>query len=209
MHKNQYHSHDILVNEALDPEEAENHPTKRRRLGEKSSPLQITLRSPSVTWENVMQAADLQAPRVGPMVLDAGDLLNAIQTLCPNHVVRHVVLCRGTDRMLGPNTRMIPGEAPWRRMICIRRNFEDLWLEPEWEKWERLSHRQLRRNTTPARCSVTIFARPRYEPLPAARDDDENVAKGVSSGSSVSEAAKEQDLLTRSMIGQNEPKWIR
>ena len=158
-HRNQYHSHEVLANEVSDSEEAESHPTKRRRLGEKSSPLQIALRSTTVTWENVMQAADLQAPRVGPLVVDHGDLLTAIGTLCPDHVIHHVVLCRGTDRMVGPNQHMIAGEAPWRRMICIRRNFEDICLEPEWEKWERLSHRQLRRNTTPARCSLTIFAR--------------------------------------------------
>ena len=175
-HRNQYHSHEVLANEVSDSEEAESHPTKRRRLGEKSSPLQIALRSTTVTWENVMQAADLQAPRVGPLVVDHGDLLTAIGTLCPDHVIHHVVLCRGTDRMVGPNQHMIAGEAPWRRMICIRRNFEDICLEPEWEKWERLSHRQLRRDTTPARCSLTIFARLKYKSW-SDDQDDENAAE--------------------------------
>ena len=174
-HRNQYHCHEVLANEVIDAEEAESHPTKRRRLGEKSSPLQIALRSTTVTWENVMQAADLQAPRVGPLVIDHGDLLTALGTLCPDHVIHHVVLCRGTDRMVGPNCHMLAGEAPWRRMICIRRNFEDICLEPEWEKWERLSNRQLRRNTTPARCSLTIFARIKYKSW-SDDQDDENVA---------------------------------
>ena len=170
-HRNQYHCHEVLANEVSDSEEAESHPTKRRRLGEKSSPLQIALRSTTVTWENVMQAADLQAPRVGPLVVDHGDLITALGTLCPDYVIHHAVLCRGTDRMVGPNQHMIAGEAPWRRMICIRRNFEDICLEPEWEKWERLSHRQLRRNTTPARCSLTMFARIKYKSWSQDQDD--------------------------------------
>ena len=51
-------------------------------------------------------------------------------------------------------------------MICIRRRFEDVVVEPEWENWERLSYRQLRRQSTPARCNLTIFARPRYNSWP-------------------------------------------
>ena len=43
--------------------------------------------------------------------------------------------CRGTDRMLGLNHPTIPGEAPWRKMVCIRRRFEDVVVEPDWEQW--------------------------------------------------------------------------
>ena len=159
--RNHSHPSEILANDECEfgPED---HPTKRRRLGQKSSPMQITLRHPNVQWLDVMKAVDAAAPRVGVVVWEQGDILEAVRTLCPNHVVRHVVVCRGTDRMLGPNTRMIPGEAPWRKMICIRRRFEDVVVEPDWENWERLSYRQLRRQSTPARCNLTIFARPKY-----------------------------------------------
>ena len=162
-------------NETLATEDSEfgpeDHPTKRRRLGQKSSPMQIVLRHPNVQWLDVMKAVDATAPRVGVHVVwDQGDILDAVRTLCPNHVVRHLVVCRGTDRMLGPNTRLIPGEAPWRKMVCIRRRFEDVVVEPEWENWERLSYRQLRRKSTAARCNITIFARPKYESWPDASD---------------------------------------
>ena len=91
--------------------------------------------------------------------------------------MQHAVLCRGTDRMLGPNKRLVPGEAPFRKMACIRRRFEDNFVENEWESWERLSYRKLRRNCAPARCNVTVFARPRHNPLQEVPNPAESGAK--------------------------------
>ena len=65
--------------------------------------------------------------------------------------------------MLGPLKVMHPGEGALRKMICIRRRFEDVVIEPEWENWERLSYRRLRRKCTPARVSLMVFAKPRIE----------------------------------------------
>ena len=154
---------------AADEDGEDDHPTKRRRVDQKRIPWQIALRDPNLTWSHVLIAADAVAPRVGVKVIETGELMEAAQTLCPNHIIQHLVLCRGTDRMVGPNKRLSPGEAPFRRMICIRRRFEDHETETEWEPWERLSFRKLRRNCTPARLNVTIYARPRYEPLPELR----------------------------------------
>ena len=120
--RNHSHPSEILASDECEFGPAD-HPTKRRRLGQKSSPMQITLRHPNVQWLDVMKAVDVKAPRVGVVVWEQGDILEAVRTLCPDHVVRHVVVCRGTDRMLGPNNRLIPGEAPWRKMICIRRRY--------------------------------------------------------------------------------------
>ena len=65
-------------------------------------------------------------------------------------------------------------------MACIRRRFEDNFVENDWESWERLSYRKLRRNCTPARCSVTVFARPRYNPLQEVPNPAESGAKRAS-----------------------------
>ena len=118
----------------------EEHPTERRRIDSKASPLAIALRSPEVTWDNVMAEVDRIAKRVGLLVVQHGDLIQAVQTLCPDKEVNHLVLCRGTDRMMGPSKAMRPGEAPLRRMVCIRRRFEDVFVEPEWERWENMSY---------------------------------------------------------------------
>ena len=139
------------------------HPSKRRRLGDKSSRLSILLERQPVTWNHIMQAVDAIAKRVGVQIIEKGMLIDAIQNLNPDYEIHHAVICRGTDRMLGPCKPMLPGIAPVRRMICIRRRFEDVYEEENWEPWEKLSHRQLRRKTVSARCNLTIFARPRCE----------------------------------------------
>ena len=137
--------------------EAEDHPTKRRRLDMKASPLQIALRH-EPNWEDIMKLANTLAKRVGVSIIENGPLLEAVKRKCPQHDIRHVVLCRGTDRLLGPNKPMYPGEATLRKFVCIRRRHEDIVEEP-WEPWERLSARQLRRKGTPARIGVTIFGK--------------------------------------------------
>ena len=140
-------------------QQAQEHPTKRRRLLQKLSPSEIVSRFASINWQTVMQCADKTASRVGTMVVESGTLFNMVQSLCPNHDVAHLVLCRGTDRSVGPNKRMNPGSAPLRRFVCIRRRFEDVQVDPEWEPWERLSYNALRRKTHAARVGMTIFAR--------------------------------------------------
>ena len=117
-----------------------------------------------------MSLADRMARRVGTSVVDNGPLIDQVQSMCPNHTVKHVVLCRGTDRHVGPNKEIPKGEAPVRRMICIRRKHEDIHVETEWEPWEHLTFKGLRRKCVPARVNLTIFAQVRSKPddvLPA------------------------------------------
>ena len=120
--------------------EEDEHPSKRRRVGQKSTLMEIALKNPNVSWSHVLQAADATAPRVGVRIIEEGLLKEAVQRLCPTHDVQHLVLCRGTDRMLGPNKSLSPGSAPFRKMACIRRRFEDVFVENDWEKWENLSY---------------------------------------------------------------------
>lgn len=148
------------------------HPTKRRRLGQNLSPSEIVSRFASINWQAAMQCADKTAPRVGTLVVENGTLFNMIQSLCPNHDISHLVLCRGTDRSVGPNKQMTPGSAPLRKFACIRRRFEDVQVDSEWEPWERLSYNALRRKTHAARVGLTIFARVKL-PVSTAADDAE------------------------------------
>eukprot|EP00435_Cladocopium_sp_Y103_P063516 s1136_g25.t1 len=145
--------------------ETEEHPTKKRRLSSKMNATEIATRFPSNTWTTVMQVADRMARRVGTMVVDTGPLVQQVQSLCPEHHVKHVVLCRGTDRQVGPNKQIMKGEAPVRRRICIRRKHEDVHVEDEWEPWERLTFKGLRRKCVPARVSLTVFAQVRSKPV--------------------------------------------
>ena len=142
--------------EEINPED---HPTKRRRLGQKLSPAEIAARFVGVNWQTVMQNADRIAPRVGTLVVEQGQLIDMVKHMCPNHDLNHIVLCRGIDRCVGPCKAMSPGLAPIRRMISIRRRHEDIYMDPEWENWERLSNRALRRKCVASRVGMIIFAR--------------------------------------------------
>lgn len=157
----------VLIHESSNPQlsfagDVEEHPTKKRRLGGKMSPEAIAARfsqSSRVSWQQAMQVADHSAPRVGTLVIDAGELIQVVQQLCPEKKIHHVVLCRGTDRYVGPNKSMLPGLAPLRRQICIRRHSTEIHVD-DWEQWERLSQKKLRRKGVPARVSMTVFAAP-------------------------------------------------
>ena len=110
------------VEEEKDPE----HPTKRRRLGSKKSPAEIAQLFHSVNWQTALKMADETAPRVGILIVNTGDLIEVLKKLNPNYHVHHVVLCRGTDRYVGPSQTMALGVAPLRKRACIRRRFEDI-----------------------------------------------------------------------------------
>eukprot|EP00435_Cladocopium_sp_Y103_P055616 s1428_g18.t1 len=151
----------VLVNES------EEHPTKKRRLSSKLNPEQIASRFPCVNWQTVMHEANRVAPRAGVLVVEQGPLLQQVMTMRPDHDVQHLVLCRGTDRCVGPNKHMTKGEAPLRKRVCIRRHHETIEVTDEWEPWERLTQKALRRKSSPARVSLTIFARVKVVPASA------------------------------------------
>lgn len=73
-----------------------------------------------------MRCADQLAPRVGTHVIEQGDLMELLQKLCLHHDIRHVVLCRGTNRYVGPCKHVPKGYAPLRRQICIQRKTEEI-----------------------------------------------------------------------------------
>ncbi len=151
--------------------ESEEHPTKRRRLGKKLSPQEIEQHFPNVNWQTVMTLADRLAPRVGKLIVDNGELLRAVQQMCPNQDVKHLVLCRGMNRSLGPCRAIPKGSAPLRRFISLVRKTNTLNIEEEWEPWERLSLRALGRACTPSRIGVTIFAAPKHS-VPTTREQE-------------------------------------
>ena len=136
----------------------DDHPTKRRRLGNKLSPAAIEQRFPDVNWQTVMTQADQLAPRVGTKVIDTGTLMENTQKLCPSHEIKHIVLCRGMDRYVGPNCNIPRGSAPLRRLISFQRKTNELYVDTEWESWEHLAYRGLRRKCVSSRVGMTIFA---------------------------------------------------
>ena len=158
-----------LVNQ---PEEE--HPTKRRRLHQKLSPSAIEHHSSlNVNWQTVMSLADQLAPRVGTRIIDEGPLLQQVQHMCPNHEVKHLVLCRGMNRSVGPCRHSPKGLAPLRRFISLQRGSNELHVDEQWEPWERLSYRALRRKCVASRIGLTIFATSRMMQVPDSEQSNE------------------------------------
>lgn len=121
-----YDKHEQPVYAETEGNNAEHHPTKRRRLFHKLSPQEIARRYATITWRTVMDNADQLAPRVGARIVDDGEILTMVQQLCPGYTIKHLVLCRGTDRYRGPTKQDPPGTYPWRKRVCIRRRHEDV-----------------------------------------------------------------------------------
>ena len=103
------------------------------------------------------------APRVGRVVLERGELFEQLQQMFPEHQVREIELCKGTDRLRKPPARLVPQEAPWRLSIGLHRHqMQPVNLGP-WMQWQNLSNRQLCSKSPPLRLLVTVFAQRKDE----------------------------------------------
>ena len=92
-------------------------------------------------------------------------------------------------------------------MICIRRRYETIEVEDEWEPWERLSYLKLRRKCTPARVNLMIFAKSR--PLSPETDAgaDESIRNPTGKRASTTESEDREPDLKRSKTNQEEGKY--
>ena len=86
-------------------------------------------------------------------------LVHQNSNMFPEHTVRVIELCKGTDRYRKPPIRLMPKEAPWRYSLGIHRHSLEPMKPDEWTKWESLSNRQICRKSDPARLMISIFAR--------------------------------------------------
>ena len=160
--------------------DAEDQPLKRRRLEEKcprppayenpeesqkvnnpeSDPMEIP------DSEAIIRKCQEIAPRVGKIVLEGGECFQFIEKAYPQHQIRVVEICKGTDRYRKPPVRLVPNEAPLRKYLGIHRQTQAVFESNGWEAWEKWSNRKLSEKGEPARVLVTIFGRTRVEEEP-------------------------------------------
>ena len=112
------------------------------------------------TCKELLKRVDQLLPRVGKREINDHEVLQQIQAMFPEKQVVKVLSCRGTDRTIGPPLQMHPQEAPYRKMILLRRN-GDVQYEKNWEHWIHLAKRQLVRPSHASRINITMFARER------------------------------------------------
>ena len=71
---------------------------------------------------------------------------------------------RGTERTMAPPKSMHAKEAPFRRMLMLRRD-GDIQYEKHWERWAELSNRQLNRPSHACRVNVTASLETMLKPV--------------------------------------------
>ena len=135
---------------------------KRRRLGTKSKPEDLFVPDDQQKLlAETIKLIESQTPRVGKQVFQHGDVIVQVQALFPEMHVKVVESCRGVDRK---RELPIPAPAhliPFRRTFGKDRQEQKIYCESEWERWDKLSKRQIRRAGIPSKIAITVFASPK------------------------------------------------
>jgi hypothetical protein len=105
-----------------------------------------------------MNEIETSLPRVGKQFIQQNNIVNMIQSLFPDKVIKGIVACKGTERTLGPPENISPKEAPFRRAIMKSRGSGKVTVQSDWEKYDCLAKRQVIRKLQPCRVKITVFA---------------------------------------------------
>ena len=105
----------------------------------------------------IIQSVDAKLPRVGRREITNNEIIDQVQQLSfPDKKICRVIGCRGTERTMAPPSQMHPQEAPFRRMLLLRRN-GNVQYEKNWDAWTSLSQRQLVRPSHSSRINITVL----------------------------------------------------
>lgn len=138
--------------------------SKRRRIEFKSPPDPGTASDVLSRVEAILQEADHVTPRVGRNWMTSGKILDQLQNMFPEMSIVAIDVCRGINRMRVPPNNVNSQTCPFRRAMGRKREDQSVILEPKWERWNTLSHRQQIRAGVPTKLQLTMIARPREEP---------------------------------------------
>ena len=126
---------------------------KRRRMLEKQN-----CKTPQEVWSEIVRYFQENTPRVGKKIIDDPKILQELQGYFSDKTIRFVVVCRGTDRALGPVRTVVKGEVPYRKCLFLHRETNEWMIEDEWETWEQLSRAKIQRKGHPCKLNITMFA---------------------------------------------------
>ena len=96
-------------------------------------------------------------PRVGKKLIDDPKILQMVQELFPEKIIKAILACKGTERTMAPPENLSAREAPFRRAIMKLRSTGKIMTE-DWEKYDELSKRRIIRKSQPCRVNITVFA---------------------------------------------------
>eukprot|EP00435_Cladocopium_sp_Y103_P048285 s125_g14.t1 len=131
---------------------------KRRRCKQPEETVATNPENPeSPKLLNIMHAVEHQLPRVGKKVIQDPQILQGIQELFQDKVIKGVLACKGTERTMAPPENLSPKEAPFHRSIMKLRSNGKI-VTNEWEKYDQLSKRKIIRKSEACRVNITVFA---------------------------------------------------
>ena len=108
--------------------------------------------------QHAIEAICADLPRVGKTEIQNRQSIDLLQQFFPDKQIHRVMACRGTERTMAPPKGMHALEAPFRKMLMLRRD-GGIMHEKHWEKWSDLSKRQLIRPSHACRVNITVFAK--------------------------------------------------
>ena len=80
-----------------------------------------------------------------------------IQQLVPEFQVKHVVSCRGTNRIRPPQMGWAPRDIPLRKTVVVQRDGTGIAVDGDVEEWSRIPRYKQHRKGIPARLSMTAY----------------------------------------------------
>ena len=96
--------------------------------------------------------------RKGKVYYREGDrVLEDTQKLLPNMVVKHVVVCKGTNRIQPLPAGCASRDAPLRYTVLVKRDGGEVELDDRVEDWSKLPRYKQMRPCTPAKMSLTAY----------------------------------------------------
>ena len=135
----------------------------------------------SIIWEGIFQECNESVPRVGRKFYNDGDPL--VENTQP-FTVKHVVLCRGTNRVQMPQMGQAPEDIPMRVTMIVDRATGAVRQDGEVEEWSRLPRYRQMRSQKPARISLTAYGIPPLvspqERVPHQQETSENPVRSSS-----------------------------
>ena len=167
--------------------------SKRRKILSKQTPP-----TQKEIWEKIFQKINGLTPRVGKRMINDSEILQWLGEVWPEKDVQFVIVCRGTDRALGPIQACAKGEAPYRRSAFIHRSTGNIMTEDNWEFWETLSQRQISRSSHPSKLNMTVFARNPCETHQESSKPEVSWPSDVSQQTSTSQKSQEDRVVHQS-----------
>ena len=137
---------------------------KRQKCSVKTTPVDVVS-----SWQEIFDKIQVLLPRVGRRCIEDPDIVQLVQQLMPDKIIKTMVACRGASRTLAPPDHLMKGMAPLRRSIYTERGSGEIRAEEDWELWETLAKRNLIRPSHATRINITVFA----QELPATKQSTE------------------------------------